>query len=304
LDGSTVIFDEWVSATTFTASGKISSAKNITAATFNVLGAALSGTGSYVATSLLEIAPSKLGALNTLLSSKLVVRSAGKIGFIGTTLVFQSGSEFIVETGAVFTVSAAANFNYDAAPARFTLAGTLAVTAIFSVNVDIYGTGLISVPSGLFHHLARVIHGPALSLNGGALFESDTLTLNGVSGVGLLNVSAALTPTSTFGDVKLRYLDVYGGNVAVNSLSIDDTLAISFGNLILTTTGTVGSFLFSGGSITGESSSTRLNTQGLTFSSDITKTLDRLTISAKNVTYNCPPSTVLTANGAVIVTGF
>jgi len=256
-----------------------------------------------VARSSLSITPSSLGALNTYLSTRLVVSSKATISSTGVTVVFQTGGELVISSGADLTVSAPANFNFDTG-GRVTLDGNLTVQSIFSANVDIVGKGAINVPAGLFHHLARSVNGPLLSIWGTALVESSTLTLAGVSGTGSLNVSSNLAVRSALGPVQLSKLTVYGGQVSTSTAEVSDTLSVSFGDLRIITSAEVGTFVFSGGSVSGETQSVRVNTQSLFLETPNDKIINSIIIATKKVTYNCPPASVLPVNGGQILVGF
>jgi len=269
-----------------------------------VQGATLSGPGIFTATSTLAILPTEAGALNTYLSTRLEIKGTATLASTGVTVVFRTGGELIISPAANLIVSAPANFNFDTAGAHVRLEGTITVTSILSANVDIVGKGLISVPSGIFHHGARNLTGPSLTIAGAVIFESSTVALSGVIGSGSLNSSTNSAIRSSLGPVHISHLNVYGGLLSASSLEVTNSLSVSFGDLNLLDSGVVtGSFTFSGGSVSGTNNSTHLTAQSVLLTTSNSKTINSIVITAKTVTYDCPPQSVIPVNGGQIIVG-
>jgi len=300
IDSSSAVFDEAVVVTSFTNSGKSGIAKNFTSTAFVVRGATLTGAGAYVTTSL-SVLPTAAGALNTALYSKLVLTGQGTLSTSGVTIVFFAGADLTISAGATLTVSAPANFNFQSGPSQVSLEGTLFIPSSLHADVDIIGKGAISVSAtGSFDHTSRAVTGPSLSVSGTVTLVGDLLSLSGVSGGGLLNVSASLATRSALGPVSVGKLNVFGGPVSSTVLQVSDTLSIVFGDLRIITSATIGTFIFSGGTISADSLNTTVSAQAVFFEQSVNKILDTIIITTKKATYNCPPQTVLTLNGSQV----
>jgi len=291
-------------------SGKliIGSGASFTATDVSLVAGTVTGAGQLSASGNFEIAVSQTGNVNNFIAAIVNVEGTG-FTTGSPYILFADAGNLYVKKGATFKIGATAHFGKQTGSPVVTNDGTfsiqLEVGGTFDSNVDLLGTGDLKFVSGLITFQADTVTSNSIDIEATALvvFQSAVITTGSVGGSGSLNVSAAPTPTSVFGDVVLSYFGVPNGNVQVKSIAVA-TLEIFSGVVTVadSTANKATKFNFYGGQLSGAKAT--LATSSLLITGDIPQILDGVAITADQFSLKTiTTGTIISQNGAQINVG-
>jgi hypothetical protein len=290
--------------------GTISADANVSAQNFELTGGTLSGDGDFnVVGSLIWSGGTMSGLGSTIIAavgtltisvssgktlSQRTLINAGTANWTGTgTVSARDGAAIINQAGALFDVQANASLLQPSGVATFSNAGTLrrsAGTGTFAIAVGFHTTGSVEIEMGTVSFAGGGTGSGAFQVAGGAVaaFTSNTFTLTAgasFTGAGLARVAGATAIVTIPGGT---------GATAQNFELINGTLS-GEGDLTVN-----GSLSWSGGTMSGNGSTTVAASGTLTISGSVGKNLSqRAFVNAGTATW-AGTGTVSARNGAVI----
>jgi len=304
-----VQFNAPVTLTTLANSGKIWIVKTVNVNSVTLTGGAFIGVGTLSTTSF-QVGAAKSGNLNSIIAANVVVSSKAVIATAGVYLLFADGGIFQILLDAVLTVTQPTNFGVQSGSPIISIQGDFFLSSTLTSNVNVAGSGSLTVSSGVLHQQgASSISLASLTVAKGAwaLLDTITATFKQTVGGGNVNITALPNPASTLGLVSLNLLHFLNGPVTVSGGVSIGYLQISEGvvNWASLKNNSVSTFLFEGGALHGSGGLVNIPVNSLTLSSDEPKTLDTVTITAKNLIFNCGNGTctVNLEHGSSIVVG-
>jgi len=301
LDGGSIQFFSNVIIITFGVSGKASTTSTLSITNLWLSGGVLTGSGIFnVGT--LTIGVAKSGNLNSIITSHVVLVGNGNIATPGVYLILGDGGNFDIKQDATLTISSDVTFGVQTGSPVVSLAGTLTISGKLTSDVNILGSGTISIP-GYLHQEAGSISVAVFSVgtSGFAIFDAVTLAIGRTVGGGSVNITALPTPATSFGSVTLGTLNIFNGPISFSGAVSIGKLYFGNGQLSVTsiTTSTITSFVFNGGSLTGGSNVT-LNVGSLVLQSEFPKQFSSIKLNVSNLSLDSGSSSTINAQNAQI----